>query len=208
MVQLGKSNPPHIFTWRQPPGYWPCFIQMSHWSDWICLLSTISISLIPILYFLRCFTFNAPLAVALVITKTWPLVNEFCWNWVQLTQPLKSIGFGIKVQSVFWSSRRRRLPRTEQEMIWTNQKLPLMIHVLWPGFPFSFSLCSGPMRKDCCFDSAVQEVLCITWEVSDREIAWVVPKPLTSGYVFKAAFPLSQDKCEKGLYNDTYQEQI
>ena len=117
-------------------------------------------------------------------TKTWPLVNEFCWNWVQLTQPLKSIGFGIKVQSVFWSSRRRRLPRTEQEMIWTNQKLPLMIHVLWPGFPFSFSLCSGPMRKDCCFDSAVQEVLCITWEVSDREIAWVVPKPLTSGYVF------------------------
>ena len=119
------------------------------------------------------------------LPKTWPLVNEFCWNWVQLTQPLKSIGFGIKVQSVFWSSRRRRLPRTEQEMIWTNQKLPLMIHVLWPGFPFSFSLCSGPMRKDCCFDSAVQEVLCITWEVSDREIAWVVPKPLTSGYVFK-----------------------
>ena len=105
--------------------------------------------------------------------KTWPLVNEFCWNWVQLTQPLKSIGFGIKVQSVFWSSRRRR---TEQEMIWTNQKLPLMIHVLWPGFPFSFSLCSGPMRKDCCFDSAVQEVLCITWEVSDREIAWVAPQ--------------------------------
>ena len=118
------------------------------------------------------------------ILKTWPLVNEFCWNWVQLTQPLKSIGFGIKVQSVFWSSRRRRLPRTEQEMIWTNQKLPLMIHVLWPGFPFSFSLCSGPMRKDCCFDSAVQEVLCITWEVSAREIAWVVPKPLISGYVF------------------------
>ena len=91
------------------------------------------------------------------------------------------------MQSVFWSSRRRRLPRTEQEMIWTNQKLPLMIHVLWPGFPFSFSLCSGPMRKDCCFDSAVQEVLCITWEVSDREIAWVVPKPLTSGYVFVAS---------------------
>ena len=88
------------------------------------------------------------------------------------------------MQSVFWSSRRRRLPRTEQETIWTNQKLPLMIHVLWPGFPFSFSLCSGPMRKDCCFDSAVQEVLCITWEVSDREIVWVVPKPLTRGYVF------------------------
>ena len=39
------------------------------------------------------------------------------------------------------------------------------------------------MRKDCCFDSAVQEVLCITWEVSAREIAWVVPKPLISGYV-------------------------
>ena len=68
LVQLGKGNPPHIFTWRQPPGYWPCFIQMSHWSDWICLLWTISISLIPILYFLRCFKFNAPLAVALVIT--------------------------------------------------------------------------------------------------------------------------------------------
>ena len=129
---------------------------------------------------------NAKALLMQTTAKTWPLVNEFCWNWVQLTQPLKSIGFGIKVQSVFWSSRRRRLPRTEQEMIWTNQKLPLMIHVLWPGFPFSFSLCSGPMRKDCCFDSAVQEVLCITWEVSDREIAWVVPKPLISGYVFTA----------------------
>ena len=99
------------------------------------------------------------------------------------------------MQSVFWSSRRRRLPRTEQEMIWTNQKLPLMIHVLWPGFPFSFSLCSGPMRKDCCFDSAVQEVLCITWEVSDREIAWVVPKPLTSGYVF-----VQKTQCSDHLY--------
>ena len=43
-------------------------IQMSHWSDWICLLSTISISLIAILYFLWCFKVNAPLAVALAIT--------------------------------------------------------------------------------------------------------------------------------------------
>ena len=47
---------------------------------------------------------------------------------------------------------------------------------------------SDKMRKDCCFDSAVQEVLCITWEVSDREIAWVVPKPLTSGYVIVPDF--------------------
>ena len=97
--------------------------------------------------------------IAAIRAKTWPLINEFHWNWVQVTQPLKSIGFGIKVQSVFWASRRRRLPRTKQEMIWTNQKLPFMIHVLWPGFPLSVSLSSRPMRKDCCFSSDSQEML-------------------------------------------------
>ena len=28
--------------------------------------------------------------------KTWPLINEFCWNWVQLTQPVTSIGIVLK----------------------------------------------------------------------------------------------------------------
>ena len=74
----------------------------------------------------------------------------------------QSIGFGVKVQSVvFWASRRRQLPLTKlgNEMIWTNQKLPLIIHMLWPGWPHSFSLCSRPMRKDCCFGSDSQERL-------------------------------------------------
>ena len=67
-------------------------------------------------------------------------------------QPFNNqFGFGIKVQSAFWASRRRRLLLNEQEMIWTNQKLVLMIHMLWPGFPFSFSLCSRPPLSDIFF---------------------------------------------------------
>ena len=88
------------------------------------------------------------------LVKTQPLINEICWNWVQLTQPLiNQLGL-----------RRRRLPLAKQEMIWTNQRLPLMtwndmILMLWPGFPLSFSLCSRPMREDCCFGSGSQERL-------------------------------------------------
>ena len=78
--------------------------------------------------------FFCTLEVLLTITQ--PLIDEICWNWVQLTQPLIS-QLGL---------RRRRLRLTKQEMIWTNQRLPLMIHMFWPGFPLSFSLCSRPMH--------------------------------------------------------------
>ena len=63
---MGKSNHPHLFTWQQPLGYWRCFwAEMSDWWDWICLFSTIRISLIPIWYFLQCFKFATPVDVTL-----------------------------------------------------------------------------------------------------------------------------------------------
>ena len=60
--------------------------------------------------------------------KTQPLINEICWNRVQLTQPLiNQLGL-----------RRRQLPLAKQEMFWTNWRLLLMTYMFWPGFPHSF----------------------------------------------------------------------
>ena len=41
---------------------------------------------------------------------------------------------------LFWALRRRQLPQTKEEIIWTNQKVPLMIHLFWPGFRFTNTL--------------------------------------------------------------------
>ena len=84
-----------------------------------------------------------------------------------------SIGFGITVQSVFWASRRRRLPWwINRKLFWTNQILPLMIHMFWPGFPFPFpftldqwekiAALALTVRRGCNhFTQALNNLLCL-----------------------------------------------
>ena len=135
---------------------WKIKLKQSDCITWYILTPTIMTIWHPILWTAKCWVTLFGVGIALSYPKTQPLINEICWNWVQLTQPLiNQLGL-----------RRRRLPLAKQEMI------PIRDFLSW-------FICNGQASPNLFPLLPTNERRLLLWLRQSGEVAWVVPKPLT-----------------------------